>query len=104
MNEDDEIISAESSSRISLTSAKTHVNCTEPYGFINERPMNNEASRLGLILVGELSETTCSHRVRKRIRRGIVWQAAYGPWLTHSESVARSPLSSNSFPIKPYTH
>ena len=44
--------------------------------------MNDEAS-LGLRLVGELSETTCSHRTRKRIRRGIVWQVAYGAPLTH---------------------
>jgi hypothetical protein len=38
--------------------------------------MSDDASRFGLRLVAKLSETTCSHRTRKRIRRGIVWQAA----------------------------
>ena len=74
--------------------------------------MSDDASRLGLRLVGELSETTCSHRIRKRIRRGIVWQAAYGVRLTHLEGLAASPQSSNqsehvivsSFPMTPYTH
>ena len=55
--------------------------------------MSDEAS-LGLRLVGEPSETTYSHRPRKRIRRGIVWQAAYGAPLT-PDGLAVSPQSSN---------
>ena len=51
--------------------------------------MSDEAS-LGLRPVGEPSETTCSHRPRKKIRRGIVWQA-------------NSPIRGSS-PITPYTH
>jgi len=73
-------------------------------------PMSDEAS-LGLRLVGEPSETTCSHQPRKRIRPGIVWQVAYGAPLT-PEALAVSPQNSNhaehlmvsSFPKTPYTH
>ncbi len=72
--------------------------------------MSDEAS-LGLRLVGEPSETTGSHRPRKRIRPGIVWQVAYSAPLT-PEGLAVSPQSSNhseqvmvnSSPMKPYTH
>ena len=72
--------------------------------------MSDEAS-LGLRPVGEPSETTCSHRPRKRIRRGIVWQVAYSARLT-PEGLAASPQSSNdsedvivsSSPMTPYTH
>lgn len=39
--------------------------------------MGDDASRFGLRRVGELSETTRLHRIRERIGRGIVWQAAY---------------------------
>ena len=46
--------------------------------------MSDDASRFGLRLVGELSET-CSHRTQKRIGRGIVWQVPYRVPLTHSE-------------------
>ena len=74
-------------------------------------PMSDEASRCGLRLA-ELSETTCSHRIRKRIRRGIVWQVAYGVRLTHPEGLAAFAQSSNhsehmvvgSSPMTPYTH
>ncbi len=110
MKESDEILRADSSSRLTLTCAPVHVNCTEPYG-TGERSMNSESSRLGLILVGEPSETTCSHRTQNRIRRGIVWQAAYGAWRTHPESVTASPQRSNhsehvilsSSPMTPHT-
>ncbi len=72
--------------------------------------MSDEAS-LGLRLVGEPSETTCSHQPRKRIKQGIVWQVAYGAPLTPKGS-AVSPQSSNhsehligsSFPMTRYTH
>ncbi len=72
--------------------------------------MSDEAS-LGLRLVGEITETTCSHRPRKRIRPGIVWQAAYGAPLT-PEGLAAPPQSSNdsedvilsSSPMTPYAH
>jgi len=71
---------------------------------------SDEAS-LGLRLVGEITETSCSHQPRKRIRPGIVWQVAYGAPLT-PEGLAVSPQSSNdsedvilsSFPMTPYTH
>ena len=45
--------------------------------------------------VEEPSETTSSHRARKKIRRGIVWQAAYSAPPTHPEGLAASPQSSN---------
>ena len=93
MNEEDEIIWAV---RISLTCAPTNVNCTEQYLYGDGRSMSEDGGTFGLRLVGEPSETTCSHRPRKRIRPGIVWQAAYG---VHSEQVIGS-----SFPKTPYTH
>jgi hypothetical protein len=112
MNEDDEIMWADSSSRVPLTCASTHVNCTEPYSLAKEYAMNYDASRLGLRPVGEICETTCSHRTRKRIKRGIVWQVAYGIRVMHPEGLAASLQSSNhsehlvvsSFPMTPYTH
>ena len=111
MNEEDEIIWADSSSHVALTCAPINVNCTEQYVYGDGRSMSDDAS-LGLRLVGEITETTCSHRPRKRIRRGIVWQVAYGVPLTHPEGLAASPQSSNhsehvivsSFPMTPYTH
>ena len=103
MNEEDEFISVRRlrSTRTSLETPKA-------------RPVNHSMSddaRLGLRLVGELSETTCLHRPRKGIRRGIVWQVAYGAQLT-PEGLAVSPQSSNhsedvilsSSPMTPYTH
>ena len=103
MNEEDEFISVRRL-RSTRTSLKT------PKARPVEHAMNDEAS-LGLRPVGEPSETTCSHRIRKRIRRGIVWQVAYGAPLT-PEGLAASPQSSNdsehligsSFPMTPYTH
>jgi len=62
MNEDDEIFSVRR-----LRSTHTSPESGDS--------MSDDASRLGLRLVGELSETT-SHRTRKKIGRGIVWQAA----------------------------
>jgi len=111
MNEEDEIIWADSSSHVALTCAPINVNCTAQYVFGDGRSMSDDASRVGLRLVGEITETTCSHQPRKRIRRGIVWQVAYGAPLT-PEGLAVSPQSSNhseqvmvnSSPMKPYTH
>ncbi len=104
MNEEDEFISVRRlrSTRTSLETPKA-------------RPVNHSMSddaSLGLRLVEEISETTCSHRARKRIRRGIVWQAAYDVRLIHPEGLAVSPQSSNhsedvipsSSPMTPYTH
>ncbi len=93
MNDEDEFISVR------------RLHSTRP-----SHPMSDEAS-LGLRLVGEITEPTGSHPPRKRIRRGIVWQVAYGAPLT-PEALAVSPqnsnhseqVSANSFPIKPYTH
>ena len=84
MNEEDEFISVQRS-RSTRTSLETSV----------KHSMSDEAS-LGLRLVGEITEPTGSHPPRKRIRRGIVWQAAYS---VHSEHVIVS-----SFPMTPYTH
>jgi hypothetical protein len=99
MNEEDEFISVRRlrSTRKSLETSVKH-------------SMNDEAS-LGLRPVGELSETTPSHRPRKKIRRGIVWQVAYGAPST-PQGLAARPQSSNeseqvidsSFSIPPYTH
>ncbi len=104
MNEEDEFISVRRlhSTRTSLETPKAR-----PV----KHSMSDEAS-LGLRLVGEPCETTCSHRPRKRIRRGIVWQAAYGAPLTRPEGLAAPPQSSNdsedvilsSSPMTPYAH
>ena len=110
MNEEHEIIWADSSSHVALTCAPININCTEQYSYGDERSMSDDAS-LGLRLVGEPSETTCSHQPRKRIKQGIVWQVAYGAPLT-PEGLAVSPQNSNhseqvivsSFPMTPYTH
>jgi len=123
MNEEDETTWAGNSSGVGLTRASTHVNCTERYIIGEEHTVSDDASRLRLRLVQELSETACSPRARKRIRRGIVWQVAYGTWLTHPEGLAVrggapsaisqvSPQSSNdsehmivsSSAITPYTN
>jgi hypothetical protein len=108
MDEEDEIISVRR-----LRSTHTSL---ESWELSNARPLNHpmsdDARRFGLRLVGEISETTCSPRARKRIWRGIVWQAAYGAPLTHPERAAASPQSSNhsehvvvsSSPMTPYTH
>lgn len=115
MNEEDEIISVRRSrsTRTSLATWDLPGDCERLAA--KARPvkhsMSDEAS-LGLRLVGEPSETTCAHRPRKRIRRGIVWQAAYGAQLTHPEGLAASPQNSNhsehmvvsSFPMTPYAH
>ena len=84
MNEEDEIISVQRS-RSTRTSLETSVNAL----------MSDEAS-LGLRLVGEITEPTCSHRPRKRIRRGIVWQVAYGVPLS-TRRVSRVPAELESF-------
>ncbi len=99
MNEEDEFILVQRS-RSTRTSLETSV----------KHSMSDEAS-LGLRLVGEPSETTCSHQPRKRVRRGIVWQVAFGAPLT-PEALAVSPQTSNhsehlmvsSLPKTPYTH
>jgi hypothetical protein len=84
MNEEDEFISVRR-----LRSTRTS-------------PMSDEAS-LGLRLVGEFSETICSQPAGKRIKRGIVWQAAYSVQLTHPEELAvRGGAPSANF--TPYTH
>jgi hypothetical protein len=115
MNEEDEFISVRRlrSTRTSLESWDLSNDCERLAA--KARPvkhsMSDDAS-LGLRLVGDLSETTCSHRIRKRIRRGIVWQVANGVPLTHPEGLAASPQSSNdsehvvvsSFPMTPYAH
>jgi hypothetical protein len=98
MNEDDEIYSVRRLRTPKVQPAK--------------HSMSDDASRLGLRLVEELSETTCPHPAGKRIRRGIVWQAAYSVLRTHPEGLAASPQSSNhsehtivsSSPMTPYTH
>jgi hypothetical protein len=76
MNEDDETIWADSSSRPPLTCPPIHINCTEQYAYGDEGSMSDDASRLGLRLAAEPSETSFSQRIRNRTRRGIVWQAA----------------------------
>ena len=96
MNEEKEITWADSSWRRVLTRASTNVNCTEQYMNKEEHPVSEHPSRLGLRLVGDLSEMPCSHQIRKRIRRGIVWQVASSSQLAHPESLAP--------PSKPYTH
>ena len=95
MNDADEIISVRR-----LRSTRTSVESWDPERLAaNARPvkhsMSDEAS-LGLRPVGEPSETTCSHRIRKRIRRDIVWQVAYG--------VPSEDLVAGSSPMTPYTH
>ncbi len=111
MNEDDKITWADRSSRVPLTCASIHVNCTEQYMNGQELTMRDEVSRLGRCSVRELSEATCSHRPLKRIRRGIVWHVTYGVRLIHPGGLAASPsgLKSceqapvSSFPMTPYT-
>ena len=54
----------------------------------NSGPLQHSISDdpgLGLRLVEEISETNCSRPIRKKIRRGIVWQVAYGVPPTHAE-------------------
>jgi hypothetical protein len=112
MNAEDRISWTDSFVRLPLTCVQSHLNCTEPYGSGNEPSMNDDANRFGLRLVEQLYETSLAQRNRNRIRRGIVWQVAYGPWLTHFESAAASPQRSNhpehliasSSPITPYTN
>ena len=99
MNEEDEFISVRRlrSTRTSLETSVKH-------------SMNDEAS-LGLRPVGEPAEMPPPHRPRKKLRRGIVWQVAYGAPPT-PEGLAASPQSANeseqvidsSFPMRPYTH
>lgn len=109
MNAEDELIWGDSSSRVPLTCARIQLNCTELYGFGNEYPMNDDATRSGL---HQLSETSCSRWGPKCIRRGIVWQAAYGPRLVHPKRVAAAPQRSNhsedvilsSSLMTPYAH
>jgi hypothetical protein len=104
MNEDDEFISVR---RLRTTRTSLETSKAQPV----EHSMRDEAS-LGLRLVEELSEKTPSHRARKKIRRGIVWQTAYSVLLTHPEGLAASAQSSNdsehlmvsSYPMKPSTH
>ena len=111
MNEEDEFISVRR-----LRSTHTSLESWDrerlpPKGRPVKHSMSDEAG-LGLRLVGEPCETTCSHRPRKRIRRGIVWQAAYSAQLTHPEGLAAPPQSSNdsedvilsSSPKTPYAH
>jgi hypothetical protein len=62
MNEEDEIISVRRLRMPKVRSPKHNV--------------TDDAIRLRLRLVEELSETTCPRPPRKRIRRGIVWQVA----------------------------
>ncbi len=110
MSETDEIHRADDSSRASLTYAPTHINCTGQYGLRDEHSMNDDASGFGVRLAVQPCETSCSHRIRNRVRRGIVWQAAYGVWLAHTPGVAASQLGSNhsrhalvsSSPMKPH--
>jgi hypothetical protein len=112
MNEEDEIIWADGYSRKPLTCTQTHIYCTVQYVYRGEHSMSDDANRLGLRLAGEPSETGCSQRIRNRIRRGIVWQAAYDAWHTHPVGLTPSPQSSNhsehttvsSSPKTPYTH
>jgi hypothetical protein len=82
MNEEDEIISMRR-----LRSTRTS-------------SMSDEAS-LGLRLVEELSETACSPRPRKKIRRGIVWQVAYGVRPTPEELAVRGGAPSATSPVYP---
>ena len=99
MNDEDEFISVRRlrSTRTSLDTSVKH-------------SMNDEAS-LELRPVGEPFEMPSSHRPRKKIRRGIVWQAAYCAPPT-PEGLAASPqgahesehLIDRSLPTTPYTH
>jgi hypothetical protein len=74
--------------------------------------MNNDANQLRLRLAAEPSETSCSHRIRNRIPRGIVCQAAYDASHTHLDRLTPSPQSTNHFEhtivcssrMTPYTH
>lgn len=116
MNEDDEIICVRRlrSTHTSLESWDLGNDCERllPNVRLLKHSMSDDAGRFGLRLVEELSETTCSQRARKRISRGIVWHAAYSSQLTHPESLAASPQSSNhsehvigsSSPMAPYAH
>lgn len=112
MNEEDDTIWADGSSRKLLTRAQVHIYCTVQYVYRNGQSMSDNENRFGLRLAGEPSETSCSLRTRNRIRQGIVWQAAYGVWHTHLDKLAPSPQSSNpsehtivsSSPMTPCTH
>ena len=112
MNEQDESIWADGSSRKLLICTQTHVDCTVQYVYGDGYSMSDDANRLGLRLAEEPWETSCSQRTRNRIRRSIVWQAAYGPWHTHLDRLVPSPQSSkhsghlivSSSPMTPYTH
>jgi hypothetical protein len=74
--------------------------------------MSDDEGRFGLRLVEELYETAYPQRIRKKIRPGNVWQAAYDALLTDPEGLAASLQSSNhsehvvvsSSPMKPYSH
>jgi len=115
MNEEDEVVSVRRlrSNHTSLESWDLSNGCERlpPKARLLKHLMSDDAARLELRLVGEFSETTCSHRIRKRIRQGIVWQAADGAPLTQPESLPASPQSSNhsehvvfsSSPMTPYT-
>ena len=111
MNETDKFHRADGSSHVSLTCALIHVTCTEQYGLGSEHSMRDYANRFGVRLEVQPSETSYSHRIRDGIRRGIVWQAAYGVWLTHADSVVAPQRSNHSLqvvgsssPMTPYTN
>jgi hypothetical protein len=77
-----------------------------------DHSMSDGASRSELRLAGEIPETTCYPKVRKRIWEGIVLQAAYGALFLHPERSAVALQSLNhsehvvvsSSPMKPYSH
>ncbi len=96
MNETDKIHRADGSSHVSLTCAPIHINCTEQYGSGDEHSMRDYANRFGVRLEVQPSETSYPHRIRNRIRRGIVWQTVYGVWLTHPDSVVAPQRSNHS--------
>lgn len=96
MNEPDKIHRADGSSHVSLTSAPTHINCTGQYGSGDEHSMRDYANRFGERLEAQPSKTSYPHRIRNRIRRGIVWRAGCGVWFTHPDSVVAPQRSNHS--------
>jgi len=116
VNEEDEIISVRRlrSTHTSLESRVLSNGCSRlpPKARPPNHSMGDDSSRFGLRLVGELPETITSHPARNKIRRGIVWQAAYSLQLTHSDGLAGLPQSSNhsedvilsSSATTPYAH